>query len=315
MYNINIEDLPEIVGRNNAKNYYRVSSTRLLAHQNNSQIKEEKAIIYGGLKYDASISELVADSKIHIRKDTSFRGDVENLDLRSGWDYLPETLIEVNEIESALNKRKIPTQIYTDTLGTEASFKSLDGQPCKIIHIATHGFYYTESDSAKMKKAHLDYMANQINRYSRSYIEDYSLTRSGLLMAGCNNILRGYKLPDNVDDGILFAKEIAGMNLKNVELTTISSCDSGLGDVTGDGVFGLQRAFKKAGAQSILMSLHKVDDEATRILMVEFYRNLMDGKSKHQSLKDAQKHLRKVENGKYNKPEYWASFIMLDGLN
>lgn len=176
LYNINIEDLPEIVCRNNEKNYYRVSSTRLLAHQNNSQIKEEKAIIYGGLKYDASISELVADSKIHIRKDTSFRGDVENLDLRSGWDYLPETLIEVNEIESALNKRKIPTQIYTDTLGTEASFKSLDGQPCKIIHIATHGFYYTESDSAKMKKAHLDYMANQISRYSRSYIEDYSLT-------------------------------------------------------------------------------------------------------------------------------------------
>ena len=315
LYNINIEDLPEIVGRNNEKNFYRVSSTRLLAHQNNSQIKEEKAIIYGGLKYDASISELVADSKIHIRKDTSFRGDVENLDLRSGWDYLPETLIEVNEIESALNKRKIPTQIYTDTLGTEASFKSLDGQPCKIIHIATHGFYYTESDSAKMKKAHLDYMANQINRYSRSYIEDYSLTRSGLLMAGCNNILRGYKLPDNVDDGILFAKEIAGMNLKNVELATISSCDSGLGDVTGDGVFGLQRAFKKAGAQSILMSLHKVDDEATRILMVEFYRNLMSGKTKHQSLKDAQKHLRKVEKGKYNNPEYWASFILLDGLN
>lgn len=315
LYNINIEDLPEIVGRNNAKNYYRVSSTRLLAHQNNSQIKEEKAIIYGGLKYDASISELVADSKIHIRKDTSFRGDVENLDLRSGWDYLPETLIEVNEIESALNKRKIPTQIYTDTLGTEASFKSLDGQPCKIIHIATHGFYYPESDSAKMKKAHLDYMANQINRYSRSYIEDYSLTRSGLLMAGCNNILRGYKLPDNVDDGILFAKEIAGMNLKDVELATISSCDSGLGDVTGDGVFGLQRAFKKAGAQSILMSLHKVDDEATRILMVEFYRNLMNGKTKHQSLKNAQKYLRKVEKGKYNKPEYWASFILLDGLN
>lgn len=315
LYNINIEDLPEIVGRNNAKNYYRVSSTRLLAHQNNSQIKEEKAIIYGGLKYDASISELVADSKIHIRKDTSFRGDVENLDLRSGWDYLPETLIEVNEIESALNKRKIPTQIYTDTLGTEASFKSLDGQPCKIIHIATHGFYYTESDSAKMKKAHLDYMANQINRYSRSYIEDYSLTRSGLLMAGCNNILRGYKLPDNVDDGILFAKEIAGMNLKNVELATISSCDSGLGDVTGDGVFGLQRAFKKAGAQSILMSLHKVDDEATRILMVEFYKNLMSGKTKHQSLKNAQKYLRKVEKGKYNKPEYWAAFILLDGVN
>ena len=315
LYNINLEVLPEIVGKNNKKNYFRVSSTRQLAHSDINFQDTEKAIIYGGLKYDASVSELIADSKLHTHKDLSFRGNLENLDLRSGWDYLPETLIEVNAIESALEKSKITTQIYTDTLGTEASFKSIDGQSCKIIHIATHGFYYTQSDSARMKRAHLDYMANQMDRSSRSYMEDFSLTRSGLLMAGCNNILRGYRLPENVDDGILFAKEIAGMNLKNVELATLSSCESGLGDVTGDGVFGLQRAFKKAGVQSILMSLHKVDDEATRILMVEFYRNLMKGKSKHQSLKNAQKHLRKVEKRKYDKPEYWASFILLDGLN
>jgi CHAT domain-containing protein len=63
------------------------------------------------------------------------------------------------------------------------------------------------------------------------------------------------------------------------------------------------------------MSLDKVDDEATRILMVELYKNLMSGHSKHQSLKNAQKHLRSVENGKYDNPKYWASFIMLDGLN
>lgn len=314
LYNLNIEILPELFGNNDGRNYYRVSSTRLLAQSdNNSQTTKEKAIIYGGLNYDATISELIADSKLHTRKESSYRGNVDNLDLRYGWDYLPETLVEVNAIESTMNKNEIHTQVYTDTLGTEASFKSLDGQSCKIIHIATHGFYYSKDDSVKMKSAKLDYLANQMDSYSRSYEEDLSLTRSGLLMAGCNNILRGYKLPNDIDDGILFSKEIAGMNLKNVELTVLSSCDSGLGDVTGEGVFGLQRAFKKAGAQSILMSLHKVDDEATRILMVEFYKNLMAGKSKHQSLKDAQHHLRQVENGKYDNPKYWASFIMLDG--
>ena len=77
---------------------------------------------------------------------------------------------------------------------------------------------------------------------------------------------------------------------------------------------GLQRGFKRAGAKTVLMSLWKVDDEATKILMVEFYRNLMSGKTKHQSLKDAQKYLRQIDNGKYDKPEYWASFIMLDGF-
>ena len=98
-------------------------------------------------------------------------------------------------------------------------------------------------------------------------------------------------------------------------MVVLSACETGLGDINSNGIYGLQRGFKKAGVKTILMSLDKVDDEATKILMVEFYRNLMSGKSKHQSLKDAQKHLRQVENGKYDKPEYWSSFILLDGLN
>ena len=314
--NINIEVLPEMVGHGIEKNYYRVSSTKLLPHSIIIDSEEpKKTVIYGGLNYETSISGLISDSKFYTSVNSSYRGDVQNIDLRSGWDFLPETLIEANTIASTLKQKEIRTEIFTDTLGTETSFKSLDGQPCNIIHIATHGFYYSESDSSKMKRAHLDYYSNQIDMLSRNYIEDFSLARSGLLMAGCNNILRGNKLPIDIEDGVLFAKEIAGMNLKNVELITISSCDSGLGDVTGDGVFGLQRAFKKAGAHSILMSLHKVDDEATRILMVEFYKNLMSGKSKHQSLKDAQKYLREVDGGKYDHPKYWAAFIMLDGLN
>ena len=87
-----------------------------------------------------------------------------------------------------------------------------------------------------------------------------------------------------------------------------------MGDISNEGVFGLQRGFKKAGVKTILMSLDKVDDEATKILMVEFYKNLISGKTKHQSLQEAQKHLRQVENGKYDKPEYWAAFILLDGI-
>lgn len=108
---------------------------------------------------------------------------------------------------------------------------------------------------------------------------------------------------------------ISRLEFKGLNLVVLSACQSGLGDVSKEGVIGLQRGFKKAGANTILMSLDKVDDEATKILMVEFYRNLMSGKTKHQSLKDAQKHLRQVENGKYDKPKYWTSIIMLDGLN
>lgn len=316
LYNINIEALPRMLDTNVQKNYYRVSSTRnLYSERKPINDKESKAVIYGGLEYDVPISELIANREMQSNNDLSYRGEIANLDLRYGWDYLPETLIEVKTIETELNEFQISTKTFTGSLGTEASFKSLDGQPCKFIHIATHGFYYSESDSAIMHRLHVDFMASQIDEKSRSYVEDLSLARSGILMAGCNNILRGFEVPKDIEDGILFAKEIAGMNFKNVELVTLSTCDSGLGDITGDGVLGLQRAFKKAGAQSLLMSLHKVDDEATQILMVEFYKNLMSGKSKHQSLKDAQKYLREVDNGKFNDPKYWAAFIMLDGID
>ena len=78
---------------------------------------------------------------------------------------------------------------------------------------------------------------------------------------------------------------------------------------------GLQRGFKKAGANTIIMSLSKVDDEATKLFMIEFYKNLLYGETKFQSFRNAQEYLRKVDDGKFDKSEYWASFIMLDGLN
>jgi CHAT domain-containing protein len=99
-------------------------------------------------------------------------------------------------------------------------------------------------------------------------------------------------------------------------LVVLSACQTGLGDISqGEGVFGLQRGFKKAGANSILMSLWEVDDKATQILMTQFYKNWLSGQSKHQSLLSAQKFLRETEGGKYNEPKYWAAFILLDGLN
>ena len=147
-------------------------------------------------------------------------------------------------------------------------------------------------------------------------VEDKPMTRSGLLFSGCNHVIHHEQIPDGEEDGILTAQEITMLDLRGLDLVVLSACQTGLGDIiSGEGVLGLQRGFKKAGAKTILMSLDKVNDEATRILMVEFYRNLMSGKTKYQSLKDAQHYLRKVENGKYDAPKYWASFIMLDGLN
>ena len=96
-------------------------------------------------------------------------------------------------------------------------------------------------------------------------------------------------------------------------MVVMSACESGLGETFGDGVFGLQRGFKLAGAKTLLMSLWKVDDEATQILMTEFYKNYLNGMSKRESLLAAQKAVRKTPG--FEAPKYWAAFILLDGLN
>ena len=103
------------------------------------------------------------------------------------------------------------------------------------------------------------------------------------------------------------------MNLGHVDMVVMSACESGLGETSGEGVFGLQRGFKLAGANTLLMSLWKVDDTATQLLMTEFYRSYLSGKSKQESLRLAQQSLR--NNAKYSAPEYWAAFILLDGIN
>lgn len=103
------------------------------------------------------------------------------------------------------------------------------------------------------------------------------------------------KINIGVNDGILLAKEIADMDLNGLDLIVLSACQTGLGDISGEGVFGLQRGFKKAGANTLLMSLWKVDDKATKLLMSRFYSNLIAGKSKIESLRDAQKYVREYE--------------------
>lgn len=147
--------------------------------------------------------------------------------------------------------------------------------------------------------------------YNDQNYEDQALIRSGLLFSGANVSLSGTELPDDVEDGVLTALELSEMNLAQIDLVVLSACQTALGEISGEGVFGLQRGFKLAGANSLLMSLWKVDDEATKILMVEFYKNLLEGKNKREALHIAQQTLRNT----HPEPEYWAGFILLDALN
>ena len=134
---------------------------------------------------------------------------------------------------------------------------------------------------------------------------------SGLLFAGANNVWTGQELAEGVEDGILTADELSHIDLNGNKLVVLSACDTGLGDIDKiNGVYGLQRGLKKAGASTIMMSLWKVPDEETNILMQNFYQHYLSGKSAHQSLRLAQEQL--IKTGK--SPYYWAGFVLLDWI-
>lgn len=131
-----------------------------------------------------------------------------------------------------------------------------------------------------------------------------------LILAGGNNVWTGIDISGNIEDGILTAAEIAAMNLYGTDIVVLSACETGLGDISGDGVFGLQRAFKQAGVKTLIMSLWRVDDAATELIMKTFYENILAGKSKREAFSIAQNTVRTNEN--FTNPHYWAGFIMLD---
>ena len=317
LYNIAIESLPHWSDgclMSDKWNMYRLSSTReLVLVKNKDKIKQ--ATIYGGVEYDTDEQTLAANSRMfartHAMNTSSLYQLADTLNMRSGVNYLPSTKDEAVEIDKTLRSKHVKTNLRTESLATESDFKNLDGKNVNLIHVATHGFYWTEREA----KYHDDLSFLMIDNRNLKYVEDKALTRSGLLMAGANNALMGKQLPEGVDDGILTAKEISQLDLRGSDLVVLSACQTGLGEIKGDGVFGLQRGFKKAGVSSILMSLWKVDDDATKLLMTQFYKNLISGISKHEALRQAQKNVREYKAKNYQDPYYWAAFVLLDAID
>ena len=291
-----MEILQDTKGRlmNEQYKLYRMSSTKYMCLSHNP-VKKGNAVLYGGLKYDEEGNVDSSQSKNSLK--------------REGWNYLPSSATEVMVLDSIFSTANISTNLYDNYAGTEESFKKLSGKTISTLHIATHGFYFNEDESS-----FYDFFRDMNIKVKRGK-EISTLLRSGLMLSGGQHAwLHGRKdIPQDKEDGILLAFEISLLDFHHVDLVTLSACQTGLGDISDDGVMGLQRGFKRAGVNSILMTLWPVNDDATRLLMGEFYRNLVSGQTKLQSLHLAQKYLRE-SNVEYNNPYYWAAFILLDDL-
>ncbi|HAI76997.1 MAG TPA: hypothetical protein DCM08_12195 [Microscillaceae bacterium] len=213
---------------------------------------------------------------------------------------LPGTGVEVNEIDKLLSKEQWDTQLYLEKLATEEVIKRL--QSPTILHIATHGFFIPMQELELAMKANLGEAASNEKKINPMLL-------SGLVLAGVTDYFAQNERTKDLtrEDGILTAYEAMDLNLDNTEMVVLSACETGLGKVqSGEGVYGLQRALRIAGARLILMSLWKVDDAATQELMNLFYEEWLKNKDKRAAFKAAQKKLR----AKYNHPYYWGAFVL-----
>ena len=194
--------------------------------------------------------------------------------LSSGIDATNE---EIRNVSRALG-RKSHVDIYAGADGTAENFRMMDCRAPEIIHIASHGFFYDAADTLKP--------ASLAGRTS-------PMDLSGLVMYGGK---------------LMSAEDIAGMNLDNAALVCLASCDSGLGKTSAEGVYGLQRAFRKAGAGTIIMSLWEASDVASAMFMSELYKVLVSGKC------DVERAFRAAQSAvrsRYPEPFYWAGYVMI----
>lgn len=262
-------------------NVVRLTSLREIALKKNVSVCK-KAVVFGGLTYKLSGEEIdqIADG-------------VEKIAYRDGNGLLPDLKASREEVEHVAAKLQscgYKVAKAVESKGTEDAFKKFSGDEVGIIHISTHGFFNNVTDNSNIFNS-----------------EFQSLRNVGLYMSGAMSAGKLY-IPQ-IDDGILTAQEISEMSFKKLDLVVLAACQTGLGTITGDGVFGLQRGFKKAGAYTIIMTLRKVEDNAAQELINSFYDNISAGMSYRPAFMDAVKKM----HAKYGeKSDEWTAFVMID---
>jgi len=213
------------------------------------------------------------------------------------WGYLPGTKLEIEEIKQLGIKNKINVSVLKESEVTESNLKKIIIDPTinNVIHVATHAYFFP------------DEIANGTDNIYATHKNP--LLRSGLVLSGANEFWNNKSLVDPNNDGILTAEEISFMDLSGVELVVLSACDTGLGEISNlEGVNGLQRAFKLAGANKLIMSLWKIPDRETVEFFGYFYKFLLEEKL---SINDSFRETQRIMKDKYT-PYYWGGFVLLE---
>lgn len=269
------------------KSIARISHARIIKNRklNNSLDNIE---LFGGLDYGCNGDTTSNDRGYAL----NYEGN-EVTPLQP-WNNLLYSNQEIDNIAFMWETAKGAKQVrkHTHTNGTADNFYKLNEGNVSVIHIATHGFFETTRTAINLPALK--------GRFS-------PMDLSGIVMSNGNHgWLYGSPMQH---EGVLTASDISKMNLKDTSLVVLSVCNSGNGTMRSDELYGLQRAFKKAGVKSIIMSLWNESDEVGAMFMTKFYYHLLfDKLSLIDSFNKAKNEIRK----QFHHPIYWANFVMID---
>jgi len=272
--------------------------------------KSEKPLLLGDPDFDMTPTGKGGAPSAPDSEPRRTAASTRSRDMRSiGFSRLPGTRQEVLTIGGLLGMDKAAVYTSREAVEERLTWK----EPPRILHLATHGFFLTDQELGELTAgpAPLGEMGMPARRKGPP-IEN-PLLRSGLALAGANTALRSGD--ETNSQGIVTAEKILGLRLRGTELVVLSACDTGVGEVkSGEGVFGLRRAFTQAGTKGLVMSLWSVPDRETKELMIEFYKNLLSGKmNRNQALRQAVLTQMQVVRARYSQahPFFWGAFVFL----
>jgi CHAT domain-containing protein len=281
----------------------QVNTTATINSSSRSFISsKDRLALYGGINYDADTALLKA-SVVSYQNNNKNNFEVNGLRGGKTFQFLPATKKEVEAIKIEAQKIDAPAKLHSGAEGTEESIYQLNGNASpSVLHIATHGFFFPDPGNQDSTWRRFE-TSGKVFKQSAN-----PLMRSGLLFAGANNKWANHSSTE-IEDGILTAYEVSNLYLPHTKLVVLSACETALGDVQGsEGVYGLQRAFKMAGAENLVMSLWKVPDAETAEFMQVFYWHLFNRKTINEAFFTAQTAMK----NKYRREPYkWAAWVLI----
>jgi CHAT domain-containing protein len=278
---------------------------RLDAAQSKPKSAPQKFVVIGNPDFDFDLAKTAhPNSTVHLADATeqlrSLSRDYHGLKFKP----LPGAEAEARSVAKLLGN---DTTLRLGAEAREAELKVV--QSPRVLHLATHGFFFSDQEFKETNLIDLILALAQLGPPRGRTQNDWEnpLTRCGIALCGANHA--GQTTSGIAEDGVLTGLEASLLNLHGTELVILSACDSGSGEVkNGEGVMSLRRAFRIAGAETVLASHWKVSDKATNALMTEFMRRWRGGEQRADAWRETQ--LTLLHSNDFSNPFFWSAFTL-----